>query len=198
MLVPGRTMNDVFAEYLLQLSLLAMFVERVMTEALYINGGDYAELGERLEAGAVGSSTMRQKVNPKYVVPVAAHAAQLRGTAALALESGRTSHEGDPLSNQVLAATLDQAVPLAWRMCAGFAEALDRLIVRRDVMADNLAGIGTAVCAKNLMMTLAPLVGRGRAHDIVHHALEAGGPAALYGTTPKSVSTCRSPISSSA
>jgi len=30
------------------------------------------------------------------------------------------------------------------------------------------------------MMTLAPRVGRGRAHDIVHHALEAGGPAALY------------------
>ena len=180
MLVPGRTMNDVFAEYLLQLSLLAMFVERVMTEAYTLIGGDYAELGERLEAGAVGSSTMPQKVNPKYVVPVAAHAAQLRGTSALALESGRTSHEGDPLSNQVLAATLDQAVPLAWRMCAGFAEALDRLIVRRDVMADKLAGVGSAVCAENLMMTLAPLVGRGRAHDIVHHALEAGGPAALY------------------
>jgi len=180
MLVPGRTVNDVFAEYLLQLSLLAMFVERVMTEAYTLIGQDYAELGERLEAGAIGSSTMPQKVNPKYVVPVAAHAAQLRGMAALALESGRTSHEGDPLSNQVLAATLDQAVPLAWRMCAGFAEALDRLTVRRDVMADNLARVGSAVCAENLMMTLAPLVGRGRAHDIVHHALEAGGPAALY------------------
>ena len=181
MLVPGRTVNDVFAEYLLQLSLLAMFVERVMTEAYTLIGQDYAELGERLEAGAIGSSTMPQKVNPKYVVPVAAHAAQLRGYAALALESGRTSHEGDPLSNQVLAATLDQAVPLAWRMCAGFAEALDRLTVRRDVMADNLARVGSAVCAENLMMTLAPLVGRGRAHDIVHHALDAGGPAALYG-----------------
>ena len=30
------------------------------------------------------------------------------------------------------------------------------------------------------MMKLAPLVGRGRAHDIVHHALETGGPDALY------------------
>ena len=49
---------------------------------------------------------------------------------------------------------------MAWRMCVGFAEALDRLIVRRDVMADNLAGVGSAVCAENLMMTLAPLVGR--------------------------------------
>ena len=63
MLVPP---NDVFAEYLLQLSLLAMFVERVMTEAYTLIGGDYAELGERLEAGA-GSSTMPQKVNPNML-----------------------------------------------------------------------------------------------------------------------------------
>ena len=30
------------------------------------------------------------------------------------------------------------------------------------------------------MMKLAPLVGRGRAHDIVHHALETGGPDTLF------------------
>ena len=62
----------------------------------------------------------------------------------------------------------------------GFAEALSRLTVNRDVMAQNLASAGASVCAENLMMTLAPLVGRGRAHDIVHHALETGGPDALF------------------
>ncbi|MDC3234508.1 lyase family protein [Candidatus Puniceispirillum sp.] len=180
MLLPGRAVNDVFAEYLLQLSMLGMCIERVMTEAYTLIGQDYGELGERLDDGAIGSSTMPQKVNPKYVVPVAAQSTQLRGCAATALETGRTSHEGDPLSNQILYAVLDQAVPLAWRACSGFAEALSRLTVNRDVMAQNLASVGTSVCAEHLMMKLAPLVGRGRAHDIVHHALETGGPDALF------------------
>lgn len=180
MLVPGRTINDVFTDYLLQLSLLAMGVERIMTEAYTLIGQDYGELGERLDAGAVGSSTMPQKVNPKYVVPVAAQAIQLRGYATNALEAGSSSHEGDPLSNQVLAAVLDQAVPLAWRMSAGFAEALNRLAVRRDIMAQNLKKAGSAVCAEHLMMKLAPIVGRAQAHDIIHHTLEAGGPDALF------------------
>jgi 3-carboxy-cis,cis-muconate cycloisomerase len=180
MLLPGRTVNDVFAEYLLQLSLLAMGIERAMTEAYTLIGQDYAELAERLDAGAVGSSTMPQKVNPKFVVPVAAQAIQLRGYAATALEAGGTSHEGDPLSNQVLAGVLDQAVPLAWRMVTGFSTALDRLVVRRDTMARNLARVGSSVCAENLMMKLAPLVGRARAHDVVHHALETGGPDSLF------------------
>ncbi|MEL0099135.1 MAG: lyase family protein, partial [Opitutae bacterium] len=167
MLVPGRTINDVFTDYLLQLSLLAMGVERIMTEAYTLIGQDYGELGERLDAGAVGSSTMPQKVNPKYVVPVAAQAIQLRGYATNALEAGSSSHEGDPLSNQVLAAVLDQAVPLAWRMSAGFAEALNRLAVRRDIMAQNLKKAGSAVCAEHLMMKLAPIVGRTQAHDVI-------------------------------
>lgn len=180
MLLPGRANNDVFAEYLVQLSMLGMYLERVMTEAYTLIGQDYGELGERLDDGAIGSSTMPQKVNPKYVIPVAAQAAQLRGYAITALETGRTSHEGDPLSNQILYAALDQAVPIAWRACSGFAEALGRLTVNRETMAQNLASVGTSLCAEHLMMKLAPLIGRGRAHDIVHHALETGGPDALY------------------
>ena len=180
LLLPGRTINDVFTEYLLQLSLLGMHLERVMTESYTLIGQDYGELGERLDAGAIGSSTMPQKVNPKYVIPVAAQAAQWRGCASSALEAGRTSHEGDPLSNQILYAVLDQAIPLAWKACSGFAEAISRLTVNRDVMAKNLASAGGSVCAEHLMMKLAPLVGRGQAHDIVHHALETGGPDALY------------------
>ena len=47
-------------------------------------------------------------------------------------------------------------------------------------MAKNLASAGSSVCAEHLMMKLAPLVGRGQAHDIVHYALESGGADAPY------------------
>ena len=180
MLLPGRAVNDVFVEYLLQLSLLGMHIERVMTECYTLIGGDYGELGERLESETIGSSTMPQKVNPKYVVPAAANAIQLRSYAATALESGRTTHEGDPVANKILYAALDQAIPLAWQTSNQYAEALGRLIINRDIMAKNLSFIGSSVCAENLMMKLAPIVGRGNAHDIVHHVLETSGPEALY------------------
>ena len=47
-------------------------------------------------------------------------------------------------------------------------------------MAKNLASAGSSVYAEHLMMKLAPLVGRGQAHEIVHYALESGGTDALY------------------
>ena len=69
---------------------------------------------------------------------------------------------------------------MAWRACSGFAEALSRIVVNRDVMAKNRASAGSSVCAEHLMMKLAPLVGRGQAHDIVHYALKSCGTDALY------------------
>ena len=65
---------------------------------------------------------------------------------------------------------------MAWRACSGFAEAL----MNRVVMAKNLASAGSSMCAEHLMMKLAPLVGRGQAHDIVHYALKSCGTDALY------------------
>ena len=53
-------------------------------------------------------------------------------------------------------------------------------MVNRDVMAKNLASAGPSVCAEHLMTKLAPLAGRGQAHDIVHYALESGGADAPY------------------
>ena len=52
-------------------------------------------------------------------------------------------------------------------------------MVNRDVMAKNLATAGPSVCAEHLMRKLAPLAGRGQAHDIVHYALESGETDAL-------------------
>ena len=47
-------------------------------------------------------------------------------------------------------------------------------------MTKKLASADSSVCAEHLMMKLAPLVGRGQTHDIVHYALESDGTDALY------------------
>ncbi|SNR69734.1 lyase family protein [Puniceibacterium sediminis] len=175
LLVPGRSANDLFAEYVVQLAMLAMTVERVTSEVYTLMTDEIGEVSEQLDKGTVGSSTMPQKINPKYVVRSISLAAELRSLAAPALETGRSSHEGDSVANHLLSAVLDRAVPLAWRMAESFAETLERLTPNPGRMAENLARSKGAITAENLMMSLAPLVGRAEAHDIVHHVLETGG-----------------------
>lgn len=172
LLVPGRAINDLFADYVTQLSLLAMTLERVAAELYLLMTQEIGEISERLDAGTVGSSTMPHKVNPKYVVRVLAQTGELRGLAAPAMETGRSSHEGDSAQNQMLSALLDRAVPLAWDMAEGFDALLGRIVVHAPRMAENAALSGGAIATEGLMMRLAPVTGRAEAHDLIHHALD--------------------------
>ena len=172
LLVPGRAINDLFADYVLQLSLLAMTIERIASELYLLMTEEIGEVSETLDAGTVGSSTMPHKINPKYVVRVLAEAAELRGLAGSALETGASSHEGDAVRNQLVNAVLDRAVPLAWTVAEGFDGLLRRIAVDPDRMEQNLRATGGAIATERLMMMLAPRTGRAAAHDLIHHALD--------------------------
>ena len=125
---------------------------------------------------------MPQKVNPKFVVRLLAEAAELRNMSGMVLETGLSKHEGDAVSNQLLSSAMDRVVPLAWKMTGTLAETLERATPVPAAMARNLALTDGGIAAEGLMMALAPRVGRARAHDILHHALEAG---AAQATSPR-------------
>ncbi|AUC56672.1 fumarate lyase (plasmid) [Sagittula sp. P11] len=171
LLVPGRAVNDLFADYVIQLCLLAMTIERIAGEIYLLMTQEVGELAERLEEGTVGSSTMPHKINPKFVVRVLSEAAELRNMSAMALETGRTSHEGDAAANQLLGSMLDRAVPLAWQLTEGFHVLLSRTSVDVARMERNTRLTQGGIATENLMMKLAPRTGRAKAHDMVHHAL---------------------------
>ena len=173
LLVPGRVNNDLFADYIAQLSLLAMTVERIASELYLLMTEEIGEISETLDPGTVGSSTMPHKVNPKYVVRVLADAAELRNLAGPAMETGRSSHEGDSATNQLLGSLTDRAIPLAWEMADRFAALLDRIAVNPARMERNAGLTGGAIATERLMMLLAPRTGRAQAHDLIHHAFEA-------------------------
>lgn len=172
LLVPSRTVNDLFVDYVTQLGMFAMSLERVAQELYLLMTEEIGEIREVLEAGVVGSSTMPHKVNPKRVVRVKAQCSRLRAQVAPALESGLSSHEGDAATNHLLSSVMDEAVPLGWTLAEGFAELLDRVEPDPERMRENLARSGPLLATEQLMMALAPEVGRGRAHDLIHHALE--------------------------
>lgn len=172
LLVPGRAINDLFADYVVQLSLLAMTIERIASELYLLMTQEIGEVFETLDVGTVGSSTMPHKVNPKFVVKVLSEATELRGLAGTALETGRSSHEGDAAVNQLLSSVLDRAVPLAWTLAESFDWLLSRIAVNADRMAKNARMSGGAIATEKLMMLLAPKTGRAAAHDLIHHALD--------------------------
>ncbi|MCE0507013.1 hypothetical protein LR948_16715 [Roseivivax sp. GX 12232] len=170
--VPGRTVNDLFVEFVMQLGMFGMTTERIAREAYVLMTEEIGELSERLDEGVVGSSTMPHKVNPKHVVRLQADCARLRSQAAPAMESGLTSHEGDAAANHLLSSVIDTALPLGWTVARDLARLLDRIEVHPEQMRENLMRSGGLVATERLMMALAPATGRAEAHDLVHHAVE--------------------------
>jgi 3-carboxy-cis,cis-muconate cycloisomerase len=114
---------------------------------------------------------MPHKVNPKHVVHLISTAAQLRARVAPALEAGMPGHEGDAASNQLMSRTLESACMLGWELAQRLETTLAHIEIRPDAMSANLGRSASVIASENLMMVLAPRIGRTRAHDAVHHAV---------------------------
>lgn len=176
MLVPGRAVNDIFADYVLQLALWATTAERIARELYGLMAEEIAEVSETLEPGVVGSSTMPHKVNPKRVVHVIAMAADLRSGVMPAMEGALTTNEGDAAANHLVVRTLDRVCPLAWKLTRAFEELCGLVTARPARMATNLKASGINLASERLMMLMAPFVGHLQAHDLLHEVLASAGP----------------------
>lgn len=171
LLVPGRAVNDLFADYAVQLALLATSIERIATELYALMSEEIGEVTEVQDAGTVGSSTMPHKVNPKLVVHIIAMAAELRAAAAPAMEGALTLHEGDAAANHLVVRVLDRVCPLAWTLARGFEELCGIIRPLPDRMLANLTGSTAHTASERLMMLIAPALGHAQAHDILQDIL---------------------------
>lgn len=171
-LVHARNTLDSMSEYVLALALFGMACTRIGKELYALMAEEIGEVEEALGPGVVGSSTMPQKDNPKYVVTLLARAARLRSLAAPALEAGQSSHEGDAACNQLIAELVDQSAILAYELAGRLADLLRHLRVRPERMRRNLAMSADVVASENLMLMLAQGgMGRQAAHDLVHELI---------------------------
>ncbi|NNU79046.1 adenylosuccinate lyase family protein [Halovulum dunhuangense] len=168
LLVPGRAVNDIFADYVVQLALWATTLERIAGELYVLMGEEIEEVAETLDAGVVGSSTMPHKVNPKLVVHVIAMAADLRAAAAPAMEGALSVNEGDAAANHLVARTLDRACPLAWTLSRRFEHLCANIAPSPERMAANLVASKAHAASERLMMKIAPELGHLAAHDTLH------------------------------
>jgi 3-carboxy-cis,cis-muconate cycloisomerase len=169
---PWHVARDAFAEAVSVLGILTGALAKMATDVMLLMQTELAEVFEPHAPGRGGSSTMPQKRNPiacEYVI------AQARGVQALVpLVMNAMAGDQERATGPWQAEPL--AIPQAFLLAHG---ALDhaRLIaegmtVDAARMRRNLASTGGLIMAEAVMMGLAPVLGRGAAHDAVHHACD--------------------------
>ena len=133
---------------------------------------EVAEVAEPHQEGRGGSSTMPQKRNPiscEYII------AQSRGVHALVpqmLAAMAQDQERGTGPWQAEALAVGQAFLLTHGALACARVIAEGLTVDAARMQRNLDSTGGLIVAEAVMMGLAPVMGRGEAHHVVHHACD--------------------------
>lgn len=179
---PWHVARDGMAEAVCLLGLLTGALSKFATDIMLLMQTEVAEVFEPHAPGRGGSSTMPQKRNPiacEYVLAQArgVHALVPQMLAAMAVdqERGTGPWQAEPLA-------LPQAFTLAHGALDQARFIAEGMVVDAARMRRNLDSTGGLIVAEAVMMGLAPHIGRGGAHDAVHHAcdvaLEEGIPLA--------------------
>jgi 3-carboxy-cis,cis-muconate cycloisomerase len=164
--------RDSIGEFGCWCALLCGTLAKPATDVMWLMQSEVAEASEPAAPGKGGSSTMPQKRNPigcEYVI------AQARATQALLPQLlGAMAHEHErgagPMQLEHLA--LGQLLLLTHGALATLLPIAEGLEVDVGRMRHNLDAGGGLIMAEAVMMGLAPKLGRGTAHDVVHHACE--------------------------
>lgn len=170
--IPWHVARDGTAEAACWLGMLCGVLAKPATDVMLLMQSEVSEASEPAAPGRGGSSTMPQKRNPiacEYVI------AQARAAQALVPQVlGAMAHDHErgagPMQIEQLA-----LAPIFLYAHGAMAQALliaEGLVVDGARMRRNLDASGGLIVAEAVMMGLAPLLGRGVAHDVVHHACE--------------------------
>ena len=170
--IPWHVARDGIAEAVCVLGLLTGALSKLATDVMLLMQTEVAEVAEPHQEGRGGSSTMPQKRNPiacEYVL------AQARGVQALvpqmlAAMAGDQERGTGPWQAEPLA--VGQAFLLAHGALAQARTIAEGLTVDPARMRRNLDSTGGLIVAEQVMMGLAPRLGRSEAHHVVHHACD--------------------------
>ncbi|MGH8554295.1 MAG: class-II fumarase/aspartase family protein [Gammaproteobacteria bacterium] len=171
--------RDRLAEWLNLLALMTATADRIGHEVYNLQRPEIGELSEGFVPGTVGSITMPQKRNPEISEHLGTLARVVRYQAAHMGENLVHDHERDGRAWKGEWALLPEACLAAGKALALLHDLLEHLEVNVERMRDNLLANKGFMQAEQVMLALAPKLGRQSAHALVYRvAMDA----AAHGT----------------
>ena len=172
MSMPARTIGDHLTEYILNLAMFAATSSKMAREIYTLMKQEFGEVEEPVPDGAVGSSTMPQKRNPRNCQDIVAWAAELRTMVPMSLEAMQTEHEADKTTSMMINVAIDRSCELADKIVSSSIDIFTDLKVFPDRMRKNLDLSGGLIMSEQIMLELGKKLGRQRAHDVVYDAAQ--------------------------
>ena len=172
MTMPSRVIGDHLTEYITLLAMLAATASKISREIYIMMKQEFGEVEEPVPVGAVGSSTMPQKRNPRLCQSVIAWASEIRTFVPMSLEAMQTEHEADAATSVMINSAIDRTCVLMGQITNTLIEIFSGLKVFPDRMRENLDLSGGLILSERIMLELGHKMGRQKAHDVVYEAAQ--------------------------
>ncbi|KAL2843036.1 L-Aspartase-like protein [Aspergillus pseudodeflectus] len=169
-LITWHVARDTIAEILNFLALIGGTLGKIALDLIVMSSNEFDEVSEPFVPHRGASSTMPQKRNPISSEVILAASKLLRSNASLGLDAMVTDFEraSGPWHLEWV------AIPEAFITAVGALHqtnfALGGLVVKVDSMSRNLHSTRGLIVGEAVMMGLAPVLGRQKAHDVVYDA----------------------------
>jgi 3-carboxy-cis,cis-muconate cycloisomerase len=165
--------RDGIAEAVSFLGLVTGSLAKIAVDVMLMMQTEIGEAFEPFVPGRGSSSTMPQKRNPISSEMILALSKVVRAQVGLLLDSMATDHERATGPWHIEWIALPEAFVAASGALYQARFMLEGLIVEPGAMRRNLDITGGLIVAEAVMMALAPMTGRGAAHDLVYAACRA-------------------------
>ena len=160
--------RDRLAEWLNLLMLIAATADRIGHEVYNLQRPEIGELCEGFVPGTVGSITMPQKRNPEISEHLGTLSRFVRHQAGYMNENLVHDHERDGRSWKGEWVILPGACLAVGKVLSLLETLLENLEVNDERMLNNLMATKGFVQAEQVMLTLAPKLGKQSAHELVY------------------------------
>ena len=172
MTMPARTIGDHLTEYITILAMLAATSSKMAREVYTMMKQEFGEVEEPVPEGAVGSSTMPQKRNPRLSQDVVAWASEVRTFVPMSLEAMQTEHEADKTTSMMMDTAINRVCVLTGYIVDGLNQIFSDIKLFPERMRRNLDLSGGLIMSERVMLELGKKIGRQRAHDAVYDAAQ--------------------------
>ncbi len=168
--IAWHTARDGLAEFVCLLGLLAGTIGKIANEVVALQKTETLELEEPWERGRGGSTTMPHKRNPMLSQGIVANTKVVRGAVPVMLDLMVQEHERDMRPWLAERVVLPEACVLLGGALERLVEVVQGLVVNTGRMRANLDATHGFIVSEEVMMQLAPRMGRQRAHELLYEA----------------------------